>query len=73
MLRLSGSVNLHDQTGINVPVCNASALAEAINGLLESPDSMEGFRKRCRERYNSFFSMEKMVDAVYALYQDVLA
>lgn len=66
-------VNLHDQTGINVPVCNSRALAEAINGILESPELMTRFRKGCRERYNSFFSMEKMVDAVYALYQDVLA
>lgn len=65
-------VNLHNVTGINVPVCNASALASAINEILDSPELMSQFSKNCFERYESFFSVEKMVDAVYALYKEIL-
>lgn len=65
-------VNLHNETGLNVPVCNAPALAEAIRTILNSQDLKDKFRKNCIKRYNTFFSVEKMVDAVYTLYQEIL-
>lgn len=66
-------VNLHNVTGLNVPVRNAPALAEAITTILNSPKLRDQFHKNCIIRYNTYFSVEKMVDMVYALYQKILA
>lgn len=65
-------VNLNNVTGIDVPVCDAPALAAAINEILGSPELAAKFRINCRERYESLFSVERMVDSVYALYRDML-
>lgn len=65
-------VNQHEVTGLNVPICDGAALAQAINKILSSPELLHKFQAGCNERYNNTFTSIKMVDAVYHLYNDII-
>lgn len=66
-------VNAHQVTGLNVPVADAPALAEALRRLLDDDD----LRRRCgqsaRQRFEDEFHAPRMIDRTVALYRQVLA
>jgi glycosyltransferase involved in cell wall biosynthesis len=58
-------------TGTLVPPGNASALAQAIREILESPDLAFAMGQRGRERVEREFSVKTMVDQIEQLYGEV--
>jgi len=66
-------VNQHGITGLNVPVGDAPAFANAINMILDSEDLRKKFSRNARERYLSEFTEEKSVNRILDVYQKLLA
>ena len=66
-------VNQHGETGYNVPVADAAALASALTSLLADTPTREAFGRAGRRRFEQFFTADRMVDATTALYQKLLA
>lgn len=65
-------VNLDGETGLVVPPENPSALAEAMNRLIENKALAQGYGQAARLRYERLFSGQALGKAYAALYQDVL-
>jgi glycosyltransferase involved in cell wall biosynthesis len=65
--------NRHGQTGLVVPPGDAPALAAALNTLLADPELRQRFGAAGRRRVMALFTRAHMVDAVEAIYRDVLA
>lgn len=65
-------VNLHGQTGLNVPPRDADALADAINALLGDASLRERMGAFARKRVADEFHAEKIARTEFALYQEVL-
>jgi len=65
-------VNQHGKTGLVVPPNDAKALADAINYLFAQPELRERFGKAARERVETYFCLDKMVEDVIRTYEDVL-
>lgn len=65
-------VNLHGQSGLNVPPGDAVALAEALDKLLTDANLREKFALGARARFEALFTEQKSVDATLSVYQDVL-
>ena len=64
-------VNVEDETGLVVEPRNPDALASAINVLLDDPELRRRFGAEGRERARKLFSKRKMVEEVWALYQEL--
>jgi len=64
-------VNQHRETGLVVPPCDAGALAEAINYLLTNPVIMERLGKAAKARAEKYFCLDRMVENVIRIYQDI--
>lgn len=65
-------VNIHNQTGLVVPPCNAEALGEAMNCILDNKELRFKFAQESKERVKREFSKEKMVERIKNLYYTVL-
>ena len=65
-------VNVHGQTGLVVPPCDAAALAQAIVTLLQDGPLRQQMGQRARERAENEFSCTKMVQRLVDLYDAVL-
>lgn len=65
-------VNLHQKTGLVVPPRNSKALAQAINGLLKSPDLRKRLGQYAKERVEKEFTKELMTQRVLKLYQELV-
>jgi rhamnosyl/mannosyltransferase len=65
-------VNLHGQTGLNVPPRDPAALANAINTLLADPNRRDTMGAFARERVASEFHAEKVARAEFELYEAVV-
>jgi glycosyltransferase involved in cell wall biosynthesis len=73
-------VNVDGETGLVVPARDAHALAVAINRLIDDPSTGSGQAQALRVRMGAAgrarvekeFRLEKMVDRVLALYEDLL-
>ena len=65
-------VNQHGITGLNVPVSDGTALAQALRTLLSDPVRARAFGAAGRHRLETYFSAESMVDATAALYRRLL-
>lgn len=61
-----------DEEGLVVPPRNPSALAAAIQALLESPDRANRLAEQARRRVAEMFSLEAMTDAVLRAYDDLM-
>lgn len=66
-------VNLNNVTGLTVPARDSSALARAINILVENPALRNRLGENARKRVFREFTLEGMVDQVAALYEEVLS
>ncbi|MCH8203554.1 MAG: glycosyltransferase [Candidatus Hydrogenedentes bacterium] len=64
-------VNLHEETGLNVPPRDAEALAAAINALLHNSDLRARFGARARARVRSEFDARRIARAEFEIYQEV--
>ena len=64
-------VNQDGVTGFNVPVKDASALAEKITLLLRDRELREQMSAACVERFNRFFSLDKMIESTYQIYRQM--
>ena len=63
-------VNENGRTGIVVQPRNSKALNEAINFLLKNEHKRFEYREKGFERVKRFFTMEKMMDKVVAVYKE---
>lgn len=65
-------VSPHGVSGLTVPPADAVALGEGINQLLAQPDRRAELGAGARERVAQSFTVEKMVQSTFQLYQDVM-
>lgn len=65
-------VNKHGSTGVVVPPGSPSALAEAMNMLLENIGLADRYGQTARQRYEALFSGQAMGKAYARLYSEVL-
>ena len=61
-----------EDTGLLVPIADATALAAAVLGLLEDKSKRAHLRKSGRQRINERFSLERMVEETEKIYREVL-
>jgi glycosyltransferase involved in cell wall biosynthesis len=66
-------VNQHERTGLVVPPADPSALAGALNRLIEDPVLAECHGKAGRERVEAEFTEGRMVERVAGIYDEALA
>lgn len=66
-------VSVHGQTGFTVRPKDPSALANAINILLDNPELRQRFGAAARQRVHDEFSAEKMVARTMAVYDSVMS
>lgn len=65
-------VNQHDVSGLNVPVNDPKALADACNSILESDDLYYKLSRGARERFLTEFTESKSVGKMMAVYRKAL-
>jgi rhamnosyl/mannosyltransferase len=65
-------VSPHEVSGLTVPPADPFALAEAINQLLDHPYRRVELGARARTRVTNQFTVEKMVQRTFQLYQHVM-
>lgn len=65
-------VSLDGQTGITVPPNDVLALAGAIQKLADDDDIREKFGQNAYKRTREKFGMQKMLDDIYGLYEELL-
>jgi pentatricopeptide repeat protein len=65
-------VNADGVSGYNVETENAEALAGAFEKILSDPERYEELSKGARQRYETMYTREKMVDKCLKLYNDML-
>ena len=65
-------VNQHGVTGLNVPVRNALALAEALNHLLNNDSLAKQMGQSARQRYDQHLTADAMVSATADLYHRLM-
>ena len=66
-------VNQHQETGLVVPPHDVGALAGAVNYLLDHQEIREEFGKAAQARAEKYFSLERMVEDVLHIYEDLLS
>ena len=66
-------VSRDGETGITVPVADPAALSGAINKLLNDPNLRHEYGANARTRVQEHFSLCRMIDDVYRVYEKVLA
>ncbi len=64
-------VSVHGETGITVPPRDSSALADALNVLLNDADLCEKYGQNARKRVEEEFTMKLMMDRVLSVYKQV--
>ena len=64
-------VNQNQKTGLVIRPNDTDALAQAVNYLLKNREIREQYGKAGIERVEKYFSIEKMVDNVISIYQDI--
>jgi glycosyltransferase involved in cell wall biosynthesis len=65
-------VSLHEKTGLTATPCDSSALAAAINRLLDDPSLRRSFGDAARIRARQEFSLDTMTSRTLSLYNEVL-
>lgn len=65
-------VNVHERTGLNVPVGDSAALAAALSRLLHDASLRRQYGEAARERYLKEFNAERMTRRTLDLYRRLL-
>ncbi len=63
-------VNADGESGINVPIKEPKALAEAIRNICTDGNLRHTFSEGARARFNAFFTIEKMIEKTLKIYND---
>ncbi|QCW04937.1 glycosyltransferase [Natrinema pallidum] len=66
-------VSQDGETGLTVPPCDASALAQAINTLIKDDDRRQRYGEQARERVENLFTRKKMLNDVQEIYDQLVA
>jgi glycosyltransferase involved in cell wall biosynthesis len=66
-------VNQHDLSGLNVPIGNPNALADACNQILGSEQLRSRLSKGARQRFLAEFTEDVSVDRMMATYETMLS
>jgi rhamnosyl/mannosyltransferase len=66
-------VNQHGRTGLNVPVGDANALAQALRELLVDTPRRIALGQGARKRYEEEFSAARMTERTLAVYRNLLS
>jgi rhamnosyl/mannosyltransferase len=66
-------VSPHGVSGLTVPPADSAALAEAMTQLLDQPDWRAQLSEGARQRVTEAFTVDKMVQNTFQLYQDVMS
>lgn len=61
-------VNAHGQSGLNVPIEDAQALADAISQICATPETLKRYSQGAKGRYLSHFTYDKMIDSISRIY-----
>ena len=61
-------VNADGESGVNVPVGDPKALADAILKITADSETYQGFSERALRRYEEMFTTEAMVDKMMKIY-----
>lgn len=73
--RIPGSgvtwVNVHNETGLNAEPGNDIDLARTLNALLNDPARAQAMGDAGRRRFENHLSIDKMIDAVLAVYAEL--
>lgn len=65
-------VNADDVSGLNVPICDGQALANAIQKIVDDPILYEKYSSGAYQRFNSLFTRDRMIDKCLNIYKKVL-
>ena len=65
-------VNKHAYSGLNVPIEDGRALADAILKITSDEGVYQGYSERSRKHYEDNFTYDKMIDRCLSLYKEVL-
>ena len=65
-------VNKDGVSGLNVPIENGEALANAIHGVLSNDVLYQKLSQGAKERFSHLFSKEKMVETCVGIYEKLL-
>ncbi|AVR05008.1 glycosyltransferase [Pluralibacter gergoviae] len=65
-------VNKHTVSGLNVPICDSQAIANAITTIVNSEDLSNRYSLGARQRFEENFTREEMVTKTEALYQKLV-
>lgn len=66
-------ISIHEETGLTVPPADSSAIAEAIEKLIENEEKRTKFGIRARERVENFYSIEAVSEKLLFLYRRLLS
>lgn len=66
-------VNEDGVTGLNVPIADPIALANAINNILNDHKLIEVFSNNAVSRYKSLFTKQRMITSIIELYESVIS
>jgi rhamnosyl/mannosyltransferase len=64
-------VSIHGETGLTVPVGDTDALVSAIQTLVDDADLRARFGENARKRVHEEYTFDRMLDRVYALYEEL--
>ena len=63
-------VNADGESGLNVPIKDSEALAEAIQAICSDADLRDRLSEGAAERFRNLFTIEKMIDKTIKIYTD---
>jgi glycosyltransferase involved in cell wall biosynthesis len=65
-------INIHNKTGIVIPPCDALALQQAMQYLLDHPEKAAAMGENAQNRYSQLFTAAIMAKQYISLYQDII-
>lgn len=66
-------VNSHEESGLNVPVEDSEALAQAIRTICEDPQLWLTYSRGSRHRFFNIFTKDEMINQLIQIYTDLLS
>jgi glycosyltransferase involved in cell wall biosynthesis len=63
----------HEKTGILVKAADVEELSKGVLTLLNDPNKRRKMGEQAQKRAAEYFSVERMMERLYGLYEDVLA
>ena len=65
-------VNAHQKSGLNVPIEDAQALAQAIQKICQDPELWSTYSKGSRQRFFEVFTKDEMINQLIRTYTELL-